>query len=802
MKLFPQESSSKLGLDSIFNWLLGHVQGDASLQSASDLSSFPSLTALHRELRCVDELHQCIRFDDPIGFGEFGDVRQALVRASLQGAALDAFELREVARVVELGLLVKTYFSVRREKYPTIYAQVSPVAISANIYESIYAAVDEQGEFQDSASPDLKRIRRELVGARNRVREAAMRALAHASAQGYAAEDQPTIRGGRIVIPIRAEAKRKISGFVHDVSASGQTVYIEPESALLGNNDVRELEAEEVREILAIRTRLTDRIRNSLPEIKTAFSGLTQFDVQFAKAKLARLLGGVVPEVGDSGVIQIIDGRNPALVLHFKEQGSSRKVVPFSLGLNEDQIILIISGPNAGGKSVTMKAVGLMAVMVAHGIPIPVDEKSRFDLFDAVFVDMGDEQSISDDLSTFTSHLSNLSRILNEATSSSLALIDEAGTGTDPEAGGVLARATLEQLLENRVRTVVTTHYGPLKIFAHETEGVQNGSMTFDQVELRPTYEFVAGVPGSSYAAEIAERVGLMPTVIERAKELMGQKTSSAESLIADLMSRNATLRDKISEYDLLQAELVGDKKAIRNRLAQLQAEKEAIRAEALNKASEIVQNANRAVEKAVRDIREADASKEVVASARTEIEAEKTRLVKEISRSVRKNRSRGKESREGGIDKTPIRVGDRVKMDDAQTVGEVVGLEKKSALVAFGSVQLKVKLDRLVRVGGKLKQEVRVKQQSSESGMLSVHSVKTRLDIRGKRVDEAMSEIVPFIDRGIGSGVSRVEVLHGKGTGALRQLLHDYLASAPGISRYEEAPIMEGGAGVTHIYF
>ena len=802
MNLFPAEGASKLGLNVVLDWLVQRVAGDSTLRTSADIRPFSTPEAVSGELNKVDELQQCLKFDDPIGFREFEDIRAHLSRASIQGAALEALELRAIAKVVELVESVRKYFSARRSTYPLIHSGFADLILSQDAKTSILSSIDDNGDVLDVASPELRKIRRELVQARNRVREAAMKALAYASSLGFAADDQPTIRGGRLVIPIRAEAKRKISGFVHDVSASGQTVYIEPETALIGNNEVREFEAAEIREILAIRIRLTELIREFVPEIRSAFTAITTFDLQWTKAKLGNVISGVVPEVGSEGIIRISEGKNPALMLHFLQEGSSRTVVPFSLELGEKDIILIISGPNAGGKSVTMKSVGLLAAMVAYGIPIPVGEKSRFDLFDDVFVDIGDEQSLADDLSTFTSHLKTLSHILAHATSNSLALIDEAGTGTDPEAGGALARATLEQLLDQGVRTIATTHYGPLKVFAHETVGVLNGSMIFDQAELRPTYEFVAGVPGSSYAAEIAERVGLSPSIISRAKELTGAGQVRAENLISDLMAKNATLNKTLLKTEQLQEELLAQRDSVYSKLALLQKEREGIRSEALRKAEDIFQGANKTIEQAIRDIKESAASKVATSGARKTIEDAKLALQKEIDRSSKKKKSRGKPSRQDSNERAKIKIGDRVRMEDAHTIGEVVELEGKTAVVTFGSMQMRIDLSRLVRVGDKAKQEVKIRQNISTDGKLSIHSVKTRLDIRGQRVDEAFSEILPFLDKGLGAGLERVEVLHGKGSGALRLALHEYLSTAHGIARFEEAPLSEGGAGVTIIYF
>ncbi|MBT6425702.1 MAG: endonuclease MutS2 [Bacteroidetes Order II. Incertae sedis bacterium] len=802
MKLFPLESADKLGLDIVLDRLKTHFRGEATARSQHDFLNPGSHEAVRAELGYVDELQQCLRFDDPIQFLDFPDIQEFLARVLPEGAVLDALELRSIARVLQLAERIGTYFGRRKEKYPLVSAELINLVVPSSPADTILGAIEDTGEIRDSASPELNRIRRELVSARGSVRAAAMKALVRASSDGFAADDQPTIRAGRVVIPVRAEAKRKVAGFVHDASATGQTVYIEPEAALHGNNRVRELELEEVREIFLIRERLSSAVRLVLPHTREIRQRLTLFDFRLAKATLGNEMSAIVPKVGNEGVIQIQDGFNPALVLHFNNEGKKRKVIPFSVELGKEHDVLIISGPNAGGKSITMKGIGLITTMVAMGMPVPVDDRSRVDVFDALYSDIGDEQSLSDDLSTFTSHLKNLSSILDSATDRSLVLIDEAGTGTDPEAGGALARAVLEQLLMSGVRTVVTTHFGPLKVFAHETERVANGSMVFDQSELRPTYEFVFGLPGSSYATEISQRAGMPDSVLTRAHELMDGGHASAEALIAELMERNNSLAQSLEETDRVRSELSLQRDTLASRLSSIEEEKQGIREKALEQADAIVRGANRAIERTIREIKESGANKEKTKSARDRLKRTGETLTNESKRTEKKKATRKKRRVEKTTGSSPIGLGDQVRMENATTVGEVLELEGKDALVAFGSMQMRSPIARLVKVGGKAKQQVSVKQSLSASGGLTAHDVRTRLDIRGKRVEEAYSEVVPFVDRGMAAGLSRMEVVHGKGTGALRQILHEILGSMDGVKGFEEAPLSEGGAGVTIIHF
>jgi len=799
MEIFPAEGADKLGLNEVLGRLVQHLSGEDSKIRLNEFLQFDSVEAVKTELNTVGELQLCLQFDDPFHLGNVPTVKEALSRVGPLGVALEPVELFEIATLVRIASRSVQYFKFREAKYPLINTVLEGIDADRLPSSRVFEAIDESGEIKDSASPALSKIRRQLVNARNTARQSALDALKKAAASGYATEEQPTIRAGRVVIPVRAEAKRRVDGFVHDVSATGQTVFIEPASSLEANNQVRELELDDIRECHAIRVTLTDFVRNVLPELKTINERLTQLDILFAKAKLANETGSTVPDVRDEGIISIKEARNPALMLVFRSDKTDRRVVPFDIDLGDEHSAIVISGPNAGGKSVTMKAVGLMACLVGMGIPIPVEEKSRFDLFNGVFVDIGDEQSLADDLSTFTSHLKTLGHILRCADHNSLVLIDEAGTGTDPEAGGALARAVLESLHSSSVRTIATTHYGPLKVFAHETEGFENASMTFDQRELRPTFEFNLGIPGSSYAQEIASRSGLPQDVIDRSRALTESGHANAETLIQDLMERNQHLEQLVLDTETVREELSAKRDTFDQRLGVLREERDRIKTEALKEADDIVRDANRTVEQTIREIKESGAEKGETKKARTRLATKKEQLEKQASRTKKKKRTKVKKAKSQAFS-GPIQVGDQVRMDDGQTVGEVLSLEGKKAVVAFASMQMTIEIYRLVKVGGKSPQQVQVKK--SGTGALSVNSVSIRLDIRGKRVDEALSEIIPFIDRAMAAGVERAEVLHGKGTGALRATLHDYAAGEVGVKRFEEAPIGEGGAGVTHLFF
>lgn len=818
--IIPSSAAGKLGLDVVEDRLADLTLSDSARKKVRSWGPVGNLEAVRAELARVSELSEALEFDDPLPLKAIPDLTSALERARPEGAALDFAEVNEIRRAAETSRVVRSWFERRSSKYPAMRASLDDLEDTVELEEGIRAAVDDNGTLRDDASAELRRIRSGLADARTAARNHVTKALAQASSDGFAADDQPTIRGGRMVIPVRAEAKRKIEGFVHDVSSTGQTVYIEPAGALEMNNRVRELEIEETREIDRIRRRLTDLVRASRGPITRNVDLLHELDFRRAKARLTSELDAVVPEVTCEGVIEFTGGRNPALQLHFARIEEKRDVVPLDFRIGRDIRTIVISGPNAGGKSVAMKAVGVMAAMIGRGMPIPVDPGSRFDLFSPIFVDIGDEQSLTDDLSTFTSHMRNLARVLEEADDDSLVLMDEAGTGTDPDAGSAVAQAALERLTARGARTIVTTHYGSLKVFAHETDGVENASMEFDRERLAPTYRYQPGMPGSSYASEIADRVGLPEAITARARDLVQSDRLRAEDLIRSLEEKTAELDRRLTDITTDRTRIEKQRRELESRLHQLQQERDRIRSEAHAEADRILSEANRAVERAIREIREADAEKERTKEAREQLERDKERLEKKSDR-VQKRRSArqadaaasperhsedaelhaaepGAENRAAG---GPIKAGDSVRIDEQETVGEVVSISDREVLVAFGSMQVRTDPSRLTRVGSRPEQKVTVRH-SGQGRRLTVQDVKRRIDIRGQRVNEASGEVTRFLDRAMAAGLNRVEILHGKGTGALRRAVREVLDSYAGVSGFDDAPWEEGGPGVTIVEF
>lgn len=793
MIVFPASAPERLGFDVIQGRIDRHLQSDVGRDRFAAQRPVADRGTLTEELGRVWELQQLLRFDDPAPFEPMPDIRAGLRAAAPEEAYLDTATLLDVAAVLSVGRRLHSYLSRRSDSYVRLATIAGRLPRLERLENSVRDAIDSDGRVRDGASPELADIRARIQQREVQLRETLLRELRSAIGSGYATEDQPTIRHGRMVIPVRAEARRKIQGFVHDTSATGHTVFIEPAACLDLNNEIRELGAAERREVERILRVLTAEIRRHLPEIRDGIDALAFLDVLHAKARFSNSIDAVVPQLNDEGVIDLQEARNPVLLLLFSEQrsdGAPRTVVPLDLRLGSEYVTLVITGPNAGGKTVAMKTVGLFALMTAYGLPLPVDERSHFPVFHGLMADIGDDQSMEDDLSTFSSHIAHLKHMVATSDQSTLVLIDEAGTGTDPDEGGALAQAVLEELTARSARTIATTHHGTLKAFARDQAGVENGSMEFDRSTLSPTYRFIAGRPGSSYAFEIAERSGLDEDVLARARELVGEQKSGLEDLIADFEHKTARLTDEVEAARLDREKARKERRTLEDRLRRLTAEREEIREKALDEARRIVAEANAQVERTIREIREAEAEREATQAARQNLERFRERMA--VPRKKRE------EPRPVIAAPGSVSVGDRVVIDEGATTAEVLELHDDEALVAHGAMKLRVKTSRLTRVSGKTAKQVSGRRPSMTD--MPFTTARNRIDVRGMRVDEALVEVDRFVDDGIRLGLSRLEILHGKGTGALRNAIQERLATMPDVASFDEAPWDEGGAGVTYV--
>ena len=803
ISLYPSDAEARLGFDRLRSRLLEHARTPYGRERLARLEPSSVKAEVERRLAAAGEMQAVLAFDDPFPLDTADDIRETLRRMAPEGAFVDGEELVAVGRVLATIRRVHEYLAGRREMRPELWRTGGDLAPAPALEERIGRVVDEQGRIRDDASPDLSRLTRSIARGQEQLRDAVQRALRDAIGQGWATEEQPTMRGGRAVIPIRAEARRRVQGFVHDVSATGQTVYVEPAAALDFNNELRELEAERRREIERLLREVTADVRAHLIDLAASIEVLGRLDALSAIGRLAIELDALVPDVNDDGAIRLVRARNPVLLLHVQRESRdngrpAREVVPLDLTLGELFQTLIVTGPNAGGKSVAMKTVGLVALMAQSGIPVPVGPGTTLSVFTRLFVDLGDRQSIQDDLSTFTSHLAALRAMLEQADERSLVLIDEAGTGTDPAEGGALAQAALARLTEIGARTVATTHHGTLKAFAHTTPGVANGSMVFDRSTLAPTYRFQAGVPGSSYAFEIAARVGLEAAVVEDARRLAGEGHVALDELVSEMEARAS---EAALERDVARLESAAAARArveLEDRLGRLRESRDEIKAAAIAEAQSIVAGARAEVERVVREIREAEAERGATLAARERLEAAGASIAqqrrRQEGRGARPKTARGAATAPPQQGDGPLAIGDQVRLDAGETIGEVVELGAREAVVAFGAVVSRVRPERLTRVAGAPAQRVEIRGPAGAGAL----TARTSVDVRGRRVDEALALVERLVDEAASAGVPAVDVLHGKGTGALRAAIRDALAARPDVAGVESAAWNQGGDGVT----
>ncbi|MFT4605107.1 MAG: DNA mismatch repair protein MutS2 [Rhodothermales bacterium] len=785
MEVYPSHIGDTLGFGVIQARIIGSCTSESGAALGSTLAPLPFEQA-RDELAFVTEMLRLQQAGHSLPEALFDPVDDYIAEVRPRGAFLDPDALLEIRRLCRSSSDVRRFLESGETGLMNRAAQ--RIAPLDGLGEAIRDLLEDDGEIKESASSELRRIRREIRSAQAHVRKSLMSALRKATSAGWATEDQPTLRGGRMVIPVRAEAKRKVSGIVHDMSATGQTAFIEPAQCVELNNDVRELEAEERREIVRLLTVVSALVRENAVGLLANQRELGLFDIRRAKALLAASYDGVAPSQADEGIIDLLEARNPELVLHLGDAG--RTVVPLSVKLGSEATMLVISGPNAGGKSVAMKTIGLCAWLLACGIPIPAAPESRFDRFDRMLADIGDEQSVEDDLSTFSSRLTRTREMVERADPRTLVLIDEAGTGTDPQEGAALAQAALEVLHAAKARVVVTTHHAALKLFAHETPGAVNAMMRFDEESLSPTYQFEEGLPGASYAFEIADRMGLPPEVVARGRAILGSDHVSMERLLGELEARNRSLEEEVVRQSSEAGKAAEKRRILQRRLEALTDARDQIKDRALEEAHQILGGANAEVERAIREIRESQADRGAVLDVRKRLEKRKSSVGQARTKTRRKKKSRS--APPVPTIQGPIGIGDHVRVGVDGPTGEIIKLKGNEAVVAIGPAHTRVKMDRLSKLGGPREQRVSV------TSSVSVVHARLTLDVRGKRALEAVSEVERFVDEALSGGLNRAEILHGKGTGALRLSIHDYLATRSDLSSFAEAPIEQGGAGVT----
>ena len=814
---YPQNFEEKIGFDKIRGLICDRCLSTLGSERVAGMQFQTSFDTIDRLLHETEEFTHILQTEDNFPADYFFDIRSSLQRIRIEGTFLDETELFNLRRSLEtIRHIVGFFINEEESPYPHLQALAGNVVVFPQLLSRIDQIIDKFGHVKDNASTELSQIRRELNRTLSSISRSLNMILRNAQSEGIVDKEvSPTLREGRLVIPVIPAYKRRIKGIVHDESASGKTVYIEPAEVVEANNRIRELEGEERREIIRILTLFTDELRPHLAEIAHSYEFLADIDFIRAKALFAIEINALLPHFENCRQIEWYHAIHPLLFLSLKKQ--NKQVVPLDIALTPQQRILLISGPNAGGKSVCLKTTGLLQYMLQCGLLIPVYENSHTGIFDHIFIDIGDEQSIENDLSTYSSHLTNMKFFVKNCNESSLLLIDEFGGGTEPQIGGAIAEVLLDRFNRKKAFGVITTHYQNLKQFAEDTQGIVNGAMLYDRHMMQPLFKLSIGNPGSSFAIEIARKIGLPEDVIADASEKVGSDYIDMDKYLQDIVRDKRYWENKRQNIRHREKQLEEITQRYADNLQEIEKERKRILKEAKQKAEQLIAESNARIENTIRTIKEAEAEKEKTKMARQELHSFKKGLQKNdenddtISRKIakikakeeKKNHSK-KEADAETSKTTTISVGDAVCLKGQTTEGEISAIQGNKATVIFGHIKSSVHIERLEKVSrNRLKREQAIKatfvSEDTTNSMRekSLHFHR-EIDIRGFRADEALQALVYFIDDAIQVGAEQVRILHGTGTGALRQTVREYLKGVTGIRSFHDEHVQFGGAGIT----
>ena len=812
--IYPDSFEQKIDFQKVRQLIADRCLSTLGKEKVDEMQFSSSFNDIQILLSQTEEFVRIKEEEDNFPLDNFFDLRPVLGRIKAAGSWIDLVALSELRRSLLTINSIVGFLSRDDDKevrYPQLMLLAENVITFPEITKKIDQILDNFGQIRDNASPNLSSIRRELARTINSISGSLNSILRKAQAEGYVDKDvAPSMRDGRLVIPVNPSHKRKIKGIVHDESASGKTVFIEPSEVVEANNRIRELESDERREIIKILTDFTNFLRPYLSDLLESYEFLAKIDFIQAKASFALFTGGIKPPMENRQMLDWVHAIHPLLDIALKKQ--NRKLVPLDITLEGSKRILVISGPNAGGKSVCLKTVGLLQYMVQCGVLIPLKENSTVGVFDDIFIDIGDEQSIENDLSTYSSHLMNMKYFDRWCNSKSLLLIDEFGSGTEPQIGAAIAEALLDRFNKRESFGVITTHYQNLKHFANENEGVVNGAMLYDRHEMRPLFQLSIGNPGSSFAVEIARNIGLPESVISDASEIVGSDYINMDKYLQDISRDKRYWERKRDEIRRERKRLEGVTTKYESELEDINKQKKEILLEAKKQAEQILSESNALIENTVREIKETKADKEKTKLARQKLSSFKenleTQLVNENDSKVAANKRALKKDGVKQKRKSSKKVsaindlkpGDFVRLKNQTTHGEIMEISGKKATVAFGMIKSTVDIAKLETVSNnQIKKE---KKSSNTRDLLHERKLnfKQDIDVRGMRGDEALQAVMYFIDDAIQLGVSRVRILHGTGTGALRQIIRDYLATVNGVAHFKDEHVQFGGAGITVI--
>lgn len=845
--IYPKTFEDKIGFNEIRTLLRERCLSSLGKEEVDKITFMDNVKAINTQLSRVREFRRLQEEEENFPLNYFFDVRQSVACLRLEGTHMEEDELFDLRRSLGTVNDIVTYLNRTDEyaavaatddgwckdpvyPYPALHELAEGVVTFPQILQRIDQILDKFGKIRDTASPELLNIRRELAKVEGSISRTLYSILRSAQSEGLIEKDvTPAMRDGRLVIPVVPTMKRKIKGIVHDESASGKTLFIEPTEVVEANNRVRELEAEERREVIRILTEMAKVIRPHVPQILDSYKLLAQVDMLRAKTELAKLIDGIEPEVGKYPHIDWIGATHPLLRLSLQKQG--KKVVPLEITLTRNKRMLIISGPNAGGKSVCLKTVGLVQYMLQCGLSVPMSERSQTGIFQNILIDIGDEQSIEDDLSTYSSHLTNMKNMMKSANDRTLILIDEFGTGTEPQIGGAIAEAVLKQFCIKRAYGVITTHYQNLKHFADSHEGVVNGAMLYDRHQMQALFQLQIGQPGSSFAIEIARKIGLPEQVIHDASEIVGSDYIQSDKYLQDIVRDKRYWESKRQTIHQREKQMEQTIAKYESEISDLAKSRKEVLAKAKERAEELFKESNKKIENVIREIREKQAEKEETKKLRDSLkdfkegisdmdkQAEDDKIARKMAQILRrkenkKNRKKGDPS-SSGQDKdntsaattlstvsAPLKEGDTVRIKGTTSVGKIESIQGKNATVIFGDLRSTTSLKKLEHATAPMREEPRpfmtVGRQTRETIDEKKLNFKQDLDVRGMRGDEALNAVMYFIDDATLVGMSRVRILHGTGTGILRQLIRQYLATVPAVTSYKDEHVQFGGAGIT----
>lgn len=786
---YPKNIEEKIGFDAVRGNVASYCVSEMTKAVVEgDMTYSAEFDVITRKLGEVEEMMNLIReTSDGLPLNEFADMREPFAETRAVGTFMDIPYVDALRKnLLTLQSVVIYMKALDEERFPRLRGKAQERETFQGIVKRIDQVIDKFMQVRDSASPRLGEIRRSIQSEQTQVVRTLNAILREAKARNVIDADvSPTMREGRLMLPVPSANKRQVQGIVHDESATGKTSFIEPTAVVEINNRLRELQSEERREIIKILTDLTDEIRPLYDAILEAMELLTMVDSIHARAKYSLRIGAVVPQI-TKNLVEIYQARHPLLEQSLKAQG--KEIVPLEIKLTRKQRVVIISGPNAGGKSVCLKTLGLLQYMMGCGLPIPVAERSSTMLFDKIMVDIGDEQSIENDLSTYSSHLLNMKNFMRHSDNRTLLLIDEFGTGTEPLIGGAIAEAVLGRLNEKGVYGVITTHYSNLKTFAANTEGLVNGAMLYDRHNMQPLFTLSIGMAGSSFAIDIATKIGLPREVIDKAKSLVGEEQVDFDKYLQDVARDKRYWQQKREQIKEQERRLKQMTEQYETRIASVKAEERQILADARTAAADLITSANAEIEKTIRIIKEADAEKKATREARNMLKGKAEGLVE---------KNKASQSLEKKV-AYKFKIGDMVQIEGQQVPGKIVDMQGRQAVVVFGQIKTTVNVERLKP--STAKPQVQMRQQSNVVDVIHTrqNSFSQEIDLRGMRVDEALNEVVAYIDDASMLHVGQVRILHGTGTGALRQAVREYLATCYCVKEFRDEHVQFGGAGIT----